>query len=154
MAIILRSPLDVVSVKEKHRNMSKIPKIIIVGAGASGIAAASKLCQNGFNDIIILEAENRIGGRINSREFGGKFVDLGAQWVHGEVGNLVYDMVKDLDLLCPSFNSYEDMTFYLPDGTVMDKNVTDKMYTIAKDILSNHENSHETGTFGHFFVKK
>ncbi|KAI5723814.1 hypothetical protein M8J76_011285 [Diaphorina citri] len=42
---------------EKH-------KLIIVGAGASGIAAATKLISNGFEDFIILEAENRIGGRV------------------------------------------------------------------------------------------
>lgn len=46
------------------------PKIIIVGAGISGIAAATKLYENGFNDITILEAENRIGGRVYTRSLG------------------------------------------------------------------------------------
>ena len=46
------------------------PKIIIIGAGASGIAAASRLLQNGFNNITILEAENRVGGRIYTTKFG------------------------------------------------------------------------------------
>lgn len=57
------------------------PRIIIIGAGASGIAAATKLFENGFTDIIILEAENRIGGRVCSVEFGGTLVDIGGQWV-------------------------------------------------------------------------
>jgi protoporphyrinogen oxidase len=43
---------------------------LIVGAGASGIAAASMLMQYGVNNIVILEAENRIGGRINTVPFG------------------------------------------------------------------------------------
>lgn len=43
---------------------------MIVGAGASGIAAASKLIENGFENLIILEAENRIGGRVNTVKFG------------------------------------------------------------------------------------
>jgi monoamine oxidase len=50
--------------------MSKKTKIVIVGAGAAGIAAASKLLKNGLNDFVILEANNRIGGRIHTVNFG------------------------------------------------------------------------------------
>lgn len=46
------------------------PSVIIVGAGASGIAAASKLLNNGFRNITILEAEDRIGGRLYTTQFG------------------------------------------------------------------------------------
>ena len=46
------------------------PSIIIIGAGASGIAAASKLLQNGFENVTILEAEDRIGGRVYTTQFG------------------------------------------------------------------------------------
>lgn len=46
------------------------PKIVIIGAGASGIAAASKLLENGYQNVTILEAENRIGGRVYSTRFG------------------------------------------------------------------------------------
>ena len=45
-------------------------KIIIIGAGISGISAASKLIENGFKNVIILEAKNRIGGRIHTVDFG------------------------------------------------------------------------------------
>lgn len=133
---------------------SKIPKIVIIGAGASGLAAATKLYENGLNNFIILEAENRIGGRVNSVEFGGSIVDIGGQWVHGEVGNIVYDMVKDLDLLSPSFNTYDDMTFYLPDGTIMDKTISDKLFNIAKNVLFEDVDADETETVGNYFVKR
>lgn len=135
--------------------MSKSPKIIVIGAGASGIAAATKLYENGFKNITILEAENRIGGRINSVEFGDSIVDIGGQWVHGEVGNIVYEMVKDLDYLSPSFNTYDDITFYLPDGTVLDKAITDKLLKIAKDVLGDNDtDEYLAESFGSFFVKK
>lgn len=55
-------------------------KIVIVGAGASGIAAATKLISNGFRNIVILEAENRIGGRVNTIRAGDNVLDMGAQW--------------------------------------------------------------------------
>lgn len=58
----------------------KNKKIVIIGAGASGFAAATKLIQNGFEKIIVLEAENRIGGRINTIPFGESVVDMGGQW--------------------------------------------------------------------------
>lgn len=54
------------------REMDK--KINIVGAGAAGIAAATKLTGNGFENVTILEAENRIS-------FGANIVDMGAQWL-------------------------------------------------------------------------
>lgn len=55
-------------------------KIVIIGAGSSGIAAATKLKSNEFQNITVLEAENRIGGRINTVRFGENVLDLGAQW--------------------------------------------------------------------------
>ena len=47
-------------------------EIIIIGAGASGLAAASRLCEHGIQlaQITILEAENRIGGRVNTQQHG------------------------------------------------------------------------------------
>ncbi|XP_043475848.1 peroxisomal N(1)-acetyl-spermine/spermidine oxidase-like [Leptopilina heterotoma] len=50
--------------------------------------------ENGFNDVKILEAENRIGGRIFTTNFAGKKVELGAQWVYGAEGNVVYKLAS------------------------------------------------------------
>lgn len=55
-------------------------KIVIIGAGASGFAAAAKLIDHGFENVTILEAENRIGGRVCTIPFAANVVDLGAQW--------------------------------------------------------------------------
>lgn len=55
-------------------------KIIIIGCGAAGIAAGTKLIKHGFKNVILLEAENRIGGRIHTIPLGENVVDLGAQW--------------------------------------------------------------------------
>lgn len=42
----------------------KNKKVLIVGAGASGIAAAKILLLNGYESIQILEAQDYYGGRI------------------------------------------------------------------------------------------
>lgn len=54
--------------------------IVIIGAGAAGISAATMLVENGFLNVTVLEAENRIGGRINTIPFGENVLDMGAQW--------------------------------------------------------------------------
>lgn len=56
--------------------------ILIVGAGAAGLAAARELSADGLK-VIVLEARNRIGGRINTHldQFP---IELGAEFVHGK----------------------------------------------------------------------
>ena len=44
----------------------KNASVVIVGAGISGLACAVKLFQHGFQNLTILEARNRCGGRIHS----------------------------------------------------------------------------------------
>ena len=45
-------------------------KIVIIGAGISGIAAAQSLHKAGATDVVILEAKDRVGGRIFTQKLG------------------------------------------------------------------------------------
>lgn len=40
------------------------PRVIVVGAGLSGIAAARELTDKGVKDVVVLEARDRPGGRL------------------------------------------------------------------------------------------
>lgn len=73
--------------------LRKDAKIVVVGAGLSGVSAASKLVENGYTNVIILEAGNRMGGRIDTVPFGDNVIDLGGQWVHDGPGSILYDMI-------------------------------------------------------------
>jgi tryptophan 2-monooxygenase len=55
--------------------MTSTPKIAVIGAGISGIAAANELIKHGLTDVTVYEALKRIGGRINTiyYEPNGKF---------------------------------------------------------------------------------
>ena len=57
--------------------------VIIVGAGMSGIAAASTFYNSGLTNFLILEARSEIGGRMRSVEFAGIQIELGANWIQG-----------------------------------------------------------------------
>ncbi len=56
--------------KMSKHTISYTVKTVIVGAGISGIGAACNLLKNGYQDFIILEANDRIGGRIETIEHG------------------------------------------------------------------------------------
>ena len=56
--------------------------IVIIGAGAAGLAAARDLSAAG-RKVIVLEARDRIGGRINTHVDNWP-IELGAEFVHGE----------------------------------------------------------------------
>ncbi|XLR35786.1 hypothetical protein S83_026508, partial [Arachis hypogaea] len=75
--------------------------VIIVGAGISGISASKVLAEKGVDDIIILEASDRIGGRIRKEQFGGVSVELGAGWIAGVGGresNPVWELATEAGL--------------------------------------------------------
>ncbi|GMH40528.1 hypothetical protein BSKO_08432 [Bryopsis sp. KO-2023] len=70
-------------------------RVVVVGAGISGIACARELREKGV-DVVILEARDRIGGRIHTVNWGGVALDVGASWIHGLKGNPVYQLAQDL----------------------------------------------------------
>lgn len=61
---------------------STVPDVVVVGAGAAGLAATKTLRQSG-KSVVLVEAANRIGGRAytNTDKFGVPF-DEGAHWLH------------------------------------------------------------------------
>jgi monoamine oxidase len=63
-----------------------MPQVVVIGAGAAGLAAAATLAEAGV-DTMVLEARDRIGGRVQThREPGFESpIELGAEFVHGMV---------------------------------------------------------------------
>lgn len=94
MSALSTSATDAVGTRQSQTNLaSHLSKdsssphldadVIVLGAGISGLAAAAELVKRG-NRVIVLEARDRIGGRIDSRAIGpqdGKAVrvDMGAR---------------------------------------------------------------------------
>lgn len=66
---------------------------IVIGAGVAGLAAAAQLKQAGA-EVLILEAQNRIGGRIFTEQYQGLAVEIGAAWVHKPKGNPITKLAR------------------------------------------------------------
>lgn len=61
--------------------------VLVLGAGISGLAAAHALAERGVRPLV-LEARERVGGRIYSLQTGHGVVELGAEFVHGKEAKL------------------------------------------------------------------
>ncbi len=60
--------------------MSGKADVIVIGAGFAGLKAAQELVALG-RSVILLEAKDRVGGRVKRAEVAGRTADVGGQWV-------------------------------------------------------------------------
>ena len=90
-------------------------RVIVVGAGIAGIAAAVDLQAAGL-DVVVLEARNRIGGRIWTDHRWGFPLDLGASWIHGSApANPIWRLRNELGLRTVR-TDWDDLVIYDMDG--------------------------------------
>ncbi|CAN8256436.1 unnamed protein product [Cochlearia groenlandica] len=109
--------------------------VIIIGAGISGISAAKELVENGVEDVLILEATDRIGGRIRKESFGDVSVELGAGWiagVGGEESNPVWELASRFDIRT-CFSDYTNARYNIYDrsGKIFPKRIAADTYKKA-----------------------
>jgi len=87
----------------------------------AGLAAATNLQKQGFK-VVVLEARQRIGGRMKTDRSLGCAVDLGASWVHGINGNPLVELANASGAKLARTH-FTRMAAFDSDGTKLDTNV-------------------------------
>uniref|UniRef100_A0A2P2KEN7 Uncharacterized protein MANES_03G033700 n=1 Tax=Rhizophora mucronata TaxID=61149 RepID=A0A2P2KEN7_RHIMU len=125
--------------------VAKKPRIVIIGAGMAGLTAANKLyTSNRSRDIFelcVLEAGERIGGRINTSEFGGERIEMGATWIHGIGGSPIHKIAQEIHSL-DSEQPWECMDGFLDEpktnaegGFHADPSLVESISTLFKKLM-------------------
>jgi monoamine oxidase len=84
-------------------------EIIVVGAGFSGLTAARNLVRQG-RKVVVLEARDRVGGRVKVGKLAGHAVDVGGIWV-GPTQTRLLELIKESGLhTMPQFEDGKDVT--------------------------------------------
>lgn len=90
---------------------------VVIGAGIAGLAAANELVRRGL-DVVVLEARNRIGGRIENGELSdGEMVELGGQWI-GPGHDSMYELAERYGLALVGLPSKGEFTVRLQGRTL------------------------------------
>lgn len=102
---------------------------IVVGAGVAGLAAARLLAGAGQR-VVLLEARERIGGRVHTERSGGRITDLGASWIHGIEHSALAETTAAFGMPTVEFTvgSYQaggrPIAYYGPEGDRLDAQAT------------------------------
>lgn len=130
-------------------------QVIIIGCGAAGIGAARELTANGIHSVLILEGSDRVGGRINTiKTSESRHLDLGAQWIHGEVNNPVHEYAKSRNLLYDFVSEDGEGDFYTENGVLIPADLVKEVMSVmdeADDNLQDMSRAPLTLSVGTYF---
>ncbi|WP_228053142.1 FAD-dependent oxidoreductase [Nodosilinea sp. LEGE 07298] len=110
-------------------------RILVIGAGLSGLAAAQELNRWG-HEVIVVEARERIGGRIwTSTQWADMPLDFGATWIHGPQGNPLTDLAEQIN--AKRFTtSYENSATYNTSGKPLSKAEEVRMEDLREQVFT------------------
>ncbi|KAI1073441.1 FAD/NAD(P)-binding domain-containing protein [Whalleya microplaca] len=119
-----------------ERNNKKTPHIGIVGAGISGLRCADILLSHGFK-VTILEARDRIGGRVCQSNELGYPVDIGPNWIHAWDSGEVHPIWKlAIETKTPVHYWNSKQLIYDSAGKPLPDEKTDRLSTLLWKIIS------------------
>ncbi|KAL0808802.1 hypothetical protein ABMA28_012480 [Loxostege sticticalis] len=122
---------------------------IVVGMGAAGTTAATMLAKAGKR-VLGLDAQDRIGGRVNTVPFGDGVVELGAEWIHGTRPSPVYDLAIQNNVSV--IEQDISMEVFMSDGSLADKELVNELLNFCLQVVDDPPPS--PGPLGQHITKK
>jgi hypothetical protein len=107
--------------------------VLVIGAGISGLAAAKKLKDKGFT-VIVLEAQEKIGGRLRTDRSMGIAFDEGASWIHGPNGNPITKLASQAGAIT-YLTDDDNLAVFDNNGTGYSVTFLDSQYTQFENAL-------------------
>jgi len=116
--------------------------VLVIGAGIAGLRAAEVLVAAGRR-VIVLEARDRLGGRIYTDRSWGVPVELGASWIHGVESNPIAALAAAKGITTQA-TDYESV-MYDADGKRLSDDALDELETqVAELVDAGREGSPDT----------
>jgi oxygen-dependent protoporphyrinogen oxidase len=82
--------------------------VVVVGGGIAGLVAAYSLVKSGWREVVLLEASDRLGGKIRTRRYAGATLEAGPDWFLTR-GDTMVELCDALglikDLVAPAVSS-------------------------------------------------
>ena len=108
-------------------------RVIVIGAGVSGLTCAAFLRDAGV-DVSVVEARDRVGGRVWTGHVGGHDVDLGGAWIHGPIGNPLAEFCRAAGLDWVSDGAWGSrMQVHASDGSPLSQTATTSLVAAWSD---------------------
>lgn len=139
LPVLLLSPALFASSCRKKNSTPSDKTVIVIGAGISGLAAAKTLNEKGFN-VIILESQDKVGGRLRTNRSLGFSFDEGASWIHGTNGNPITNLAQQAGMNT-AFTDDESLVCYDIGGALRSKTVFDNAEDELEGILNSLKKS-------------
>lgn len=120
---------------EMEANSRLRRRTIVIGAGMAGLAAANALLRVG-HEVVVLEARDRIGGRIwTSTQWPEAPLDLGATWIHGTKGNPLTALANTIQATRVATN-YDRSIVYGANGSQLTEAEERQLYRIREQVYA------------------
>lgn len=112
-----------------------VDRVIVIGAGVAGITASNALASAGV-ECVVLEARERVGGRIHTVDVGGTPVDLGAAWIHHPLGNPITRLAESAGVPRISGDFRPDAVFFDPSTGSIDAPPRSEVDSLISDFFA------------------
>lgn len=114
---VLSASDSVADAEIAEQNRGARPLVLIGGAGFAGIEAAHRLHEERVN-FLILEASDRVGGRVQEKKFGNYVLESGANWIQGLNGSPIWALKQKYGLDGLQ-NDFDDVVVYDENGALV-----------------------------------